>query len=91
MTYTGNFKDVRFYPILNFGLFWAALLKMSVFYPTRFFVNFGYYQENGVVRGKEWTRQTLSDAWESTNWEGLCGTPVAESGSRIEGDEESHS
>ena len=23
-------------------------------------------------RGK---RQTLSDAWESTNWEGLCGTP----------------
>ena len=22
-----------------------------------------------------WTRQTLSDAWESTNWEGLCGTP----------------
>ena len=31
----GNFKDVRFYSILNFGLFWAALLKMSVFYPTR--------------------------------------------------------
>ena len=30
---------------------------------------------NGVVRGKSWTRQTLSDAWESTNWEGLCGTP----------------
>ena len=25
--------------------------------------------------GKSWTRQTLSDAWESTNWEGLCGTP----------------
>ena len=30
---------------------------------------------NGVVRRKGWTRQTLSDAWESTNWEGLCGTP----------------
>ena len=28
-----------------------------------------------VVRGKSWTRQTLSDAWESTNWESLCGTP----------------
>ena len=22
--------------------------------------------KNGVVRGKSWTRQTLSDAWEST-------------------------
>ena len=22
-----------------------------------------------------YTRQTLSDAWESTNWDGLCGTP----------------
>ena len=31
--------------------------------------------KNGVVRGKNWTRQTLSDAWESTNWEGLRGTP----------------
>ena len=31
--------------------------------------------KNGVVRGKSWTRQTLSDAWELTNWEGLCGTP----------------
>ena len=31
--------------------------------------------KDGVVRGKSWTRQTLSDAWESTNWEGLCGTP----------------
>ena len=31
--------------------------------------------KNGVVRGKSWTRQTLSDAWESTNWDGLCGTP----------------
>ena len=31
--------------------------------------------KNGVVQGKSWTRQTLSDARESTNWEGLCGTP----------------
>ena len=31
--------------------------------------------ENGVVRGKSWTRQPLSEAWESTNWEGLYGTP----------------
>ena len=31
--------------------------------------------KNGVVRGKSWTRLTLSDAWESTNWEGVCGTP----------------
>ena len=31
--------------------------------------------KNGVVRGKSWTSLTLSDAWESTNWEGLCGTP----------------
>ena len=30
--------------------------------------------KNGVVRGKSWTRQTLSDAWESTSWEGLCGS-----------------
>ena len=30
---------------------------------------------DGVVRGKSWTRQTLSGAWESTNWEGLCGIP----------------
>ena len=27
------------------------------------------------MRGKSWSRQTLSDAWESTNSEGLCGTP----------------
>ena len=27
------------------------------------------------MRGKSWTRQTLSDAWRSTNWEVLCGTP----------------
>ena len=31
--------------------------------------------KSGVVRGKSWTRQTQSDAWESTNWEVLCGTP----------------
>ena len=31
--------------------------------------------KNAVVRGKSWTRQTLSDVWESTNWDGLCGTP----------------
>ena len=34
-----------------------------------------YTTQNGVVRGKSWTRQTLGDGWESTNWEGLCGTP----------------
>ena len=31
--------------------------------------------KNGVVRGNSWTRQTLSDDWESMNWDGLCGTP----------------
>ena len=31
--------------------------------------------KNGSVRGKTLSRQTLSDAWESTNWDGLCGTP----------------
>ena len=31
--------------------------------------------KNGVVRGKSWTRQTLSDAWESMNWEGFCSIP----------------
>ena len=45
--------------------------------------------KNGVVRGKSWTRQTLSYAWESTNWEGLCDTPWQMA--RIEVDEESHS
>ena len=29
--------------------------------------------KNGVVRGKSWTSQTPSDAWESTNW--LSGIP----------------
>ena len=27
-------------------------------------------------RGKSWTRQTLSDVWDATNWEGLRGTPL---------------
>ena len=31
--------------------------------------------KNGVVRGNSWTRQTLSDAWESMNWEGWWGIP----------------
>ena len=31
--------------------------------------------KNGDVRGKSWTRQTLSDACDVTNWDGLCGTP----------------
>ena len=31
--------------------------------------------KNGFVRRGSWTRETLSDAWESTNWESLCGTP----------------
>ena len=47
--------------------------------------------KNGLVRSNSWTRQTLSDAWESTNWEGLCGTPwpmVANGGSRNEVGEE---
>ena len=30
--------------------------------------------KNGVVRGKRWKRQTLRDAWDATNWDGLCGT-----------------
>ena len=36
----GNFKHVRFCPILNFGLLWAALIMMSVFCPTRNFRQF---------------------------------------------------
>ena len=46
--------------------------------------------KNGVVRGKSWTRQTLTDVWESTNWEGFVWFSVAIGGSRIEVDEESH-
>ena len=28
------------------------------------------------MRGKSWTRQILSDAWESTNWENLFDNPL---------------
>ncbi len=31
--------------------------------------------EKGVVRGNSWTRQTLNNAWDATNWDGWCGTP----------------
>ena len=41
--------------------------------------------KNGVVRAQSWTRQTLGDAWDATNWDGLCGTPWR--GSRIEVEE----
>ena len=40
----------EFYTILNFGLFWAALLKISGFYPTRFFRQF-------------WTDPVFSAVW----------------------------
>ena len=33
-----------------------------------------HYQEWSCAR-QSWTRQTLSDACDATNWEGLCGTP----------------
>ena len=33
-----------------------------------------HYQERSCASQKL-DKQTLSDAWESTNWEGLCGTP----------------
>ena len=42
--------------------------------------------KNELVRGTSWTRQTLGDAWESTNCEGLCGTPW-----QLAAPEESHS
>ena len=35
----GIFKDVRFHPILNFGLFWAPLFSRC-FYPI---MNFGHF------------------------------------------------
>ena len=28
-----------------------------------------------VMRGRSWTRQTMNDAWDATNRDGLCGTP----------------
>ena len=31
--------------------------------------------KNGVLRAQSWTRQTLGDAWDATNWDGSCGTP----------------
>ena len=31
--------------------------------------------KNGVVRGTNWTIQPLNDAWDVTNWDGVCGTP----------------
>ena len=31
--------------------------------------------KKGVIQGKSWTRQTLSDALDATNWDSLCGTP----------------
>ena len=34
-----------------------------------------YIAKSGVVRGQSWTRQTLSDAWESTIREDLFGNP----------------
>ena len=37
-------------PILNFGLFWAAFLKMSVFYPTRNFRQFSADPTFSAVR-----------------------------------------
>ena len=36
--------------MLNFGLFWAALLKMSVFYPTRNFRQFWADRTFSAVR-----------------------------------------
>ena len=39
----------------------------------------GHHDRTGAVlcitKNGGWTRQTLSDAWESANWDGLCGTP----------------
>ena len=32
--------------------------------------------KSGIVRGRSWTRQILSDAWESTNWEDLFDNPL---------------
>ena len=35
-----------------------------------------YITRSGIVRGKSWTRQILSDAWESTNWVNLFDNPL---------------
>ena len=34
-----------------------------------------YITKSGIVRGKNWTKQTLSDAWESTNLEDVFDNP----------------
>ena len=52
----GNFEDVRFDPTLNFGLFCAALLKVSVFYPTRNFRQFGADPTFSAVRSTFWAK-----------------------------------
>ena len=33
---------------------------------------FSHITKSGIVQGKSWTRQILSDAWESTNWKVFC-------------------
>ena len=40
----------------------------------------GHHDPTGAIfvchqECKCWTRQPLSDAWDATNWDGLCGTP----------------
>ena len=35
-----------------------------------------YITKSGIVRDKSWTRQILSDAWESTKWENLFDNPL---------------
>ena len=52
----------------------AALLKESLSVIMIEREQFFCITMNGVVRGKSWTRQTLSGAWDGTNWDGLCGT-----------------
>ena len=34
-----------------------------------------YIAKSGIVRGKSWTKQTLSDAWEPMNLEDWFGDP----------------
>ena len=47
--------------------------------------------KNGVVRGKNWTRQTLTRCLGIDGLGGFVWYSVADGGSRIEVDEESHS
>ena len=35
-----------------------------------------YLTRSGIVRGRSWTRQILSDTWESTDWEKLFDNPL---------------